>query len=65
MSDKSCCDCCSENEISFFDLFGRIVLIGGAIFITFWHIETTVHHSREIKELFSRLEKNHESSQDS
>ena len=60
MSDKSSCDCCSEAEISFFDFFGRVVLIGGAIFITFSHIKTTVRHSREIKELFSRLEKNHE-----
>ena len=60
MSDKSCCDCCSEAEITFFDFFGRMVLISGAIFLTLYQIETTVHHSREIKELFSRLEKNHE-----
>ena len=57
MSDKSFCD-------QLFDAF----LLGGyyAVIVsaTFYLIDKINQHDDEIKELFSRLEKNHESSQD-
>ena len=72
MSDRSCCDCFSEADRSFFDsLFNNFIRGGTAaviIYTTFYLIDKTIKNSCEIEELISRLEKcekNHESSQDS
>ena len=58
MSDKSFCD-------QLYDAF----LFGGTAAVivcaTFYLIDKINQHDDEIEELFSRLEKNHESSQDS
>ena len=69
MTDRSCCDCSSEADRSFFDsLFNNFICGGTAaviIYTIFYLIDKTIKNSCEIEELFSRLEKNHESSQDS
>ena len=72
MTDRSCCDCLSEADRSFFDSLFNNFIRGGTIAViihtTFYLIDKTIQHSGEIEELFSRLEEceeNHESSQDS
>ena len=69
MTDRSCCDCFSENERSFYDSLFNAFIHGGTAFAiactTSYLIDKTIQHSGEIEELFSRLEeceKNHESS---
>ena len=56
-------------DSSSYDHFLRGVLFGATVcFIIntiFYLIDKTIKNSCEIEELFSRLEKNHESSQDS
>ena len=73
MSNKSCCDCSSyeAEDDTFFDSLFSLFIYGGKItlitYTTSYLIEKTIKHSREIKELFSRLEKcekNDESSQE-
>ena len=67
MSDKSSSDCCLEADTFYNDLFNAFIR-GGTISVfvhtTFYLFDKTIQHSGEIKELFSRLEKKHESSQD-
>ena len=72
MADRSCCDCFSEADISFFDSLFDSFILGGTFsvifFTTFYLIDKTIKNSCEIEKLFSRLEeceKNHESSQHS
>ena len=69
MSDRSFCDCFFEADRSFCDCLFKAFIVGGTAaviyFTTSYLIEKTFQHSCEIEELFSRLEENHESSQDS
>ena len=71
MSDRSVCDCCSEDD-TFSDYLLKAFYVGGTAAVIFcttsYLIQKTIQHNGEIEELFSRLEnvkKNHESSQDS
>ena len=60
MSNKSCCDCSCEDDTFLDDLFSAIIYCGKIALIAYttdYLIDKTTKHSREIKELFSRLEK--------